>query len=258
MHKVTSADGTSIAFDRVGAGPALIIVGGGPTDRSVNAGLVELLAPSFTVYNYDRRGRGDSGDTAPYAVSRDYEDIEALIDAAGGSSHLYGTSGGGIIALEAAVRGLPLNKLAVWEPPYIVDNSRPPVPADYQQQLVNLLAEDRRGDMVELFFTAAVGMPVEFVTPMRQAPFWKATEALAHTLVYDAMITRDFSLPAKRIADVPVETLVLDGATTPWLTAAADAVAAVVPDAKRGTLSGQPHNVDPAAIAPELTKFFVG
>ncbi|MCX5065992.1 alpha/beta hydrolase [Micromonospora lupini] len=257
MSRTISADGTSIAFDRVGQGPALIIVGGGPTDRSANNQLVELLAPNFTVFNYDRRGHGGSGDTRPYAVSREYEDLEALIHEAGQAVHMYGTSGGGMIALEAAARGLAINRLAVWEPPYIVDDSRAPVPADYQQQLVDLLAENRRGDMVELFFTTAVGMPAEHVTPMRQMPFWKDTEAVAHTLVYDAMITGDFSLPAERIANVPVPTLVVDGGTTPWLTAAAGALADVVPNVRRATLSGQPHNVDAAAIAPTLAEFLV-
>ncbi|MEW9531776.1 alpha/beta fold hydrolase [Microbispora sp. NPDC049125] len=256
MNKTISADGTSIAFDRVGQGPALVLVGGGPIDRSANDALVELLAATFTVYNYDRRGHGDSGDTAPYAVNREFEDLEAVIAEADQPVCLYGTSGGGMIALEAAARGLPVGRLAVWEPPYIVDDSRAPVPATYRRQLADLLAEDRRGDMVELFLTTAVGMPAEFVAPMRDMPFWKDNEAVAHTLIYDAMITGDFSLPAKRIAAVPVPTLVLDGGTTPWLTAAARAVADVVPDARRVTLPGQPHNVDAAAIAPALAEFF--
>jgi pimeloyl-ACP methyl ester carboxylesterase len=131
MNTVVSHDGTTIAFDRAGDGPAVIFLGAGPTDRNANAQLAGLLAPQFTVLNYDRRGRGDSGDTAPYAVDREYEDLEAVIDEAGGSAYVFGTSGGGILALEAAARGLAITKLAVWEPPYIVDDSRPPVPKDY-------------------------------------------------------------------------------------------------------------------------------
>ncbi|GAA1284703.1 alpha/beta hydrolase [Planotetraspora silvatica] len=258
MNKVISADGTSIAFDRLGHGPALILIGGGPTDRSANAALADLLSEHFTVYNYDRRGRGDSGDTTPYAVDREYEDIQALITEAGGSALVYGTSGGGIIALEAAARGLSITRLAVWEPPYILPGSRPAVPADYADQLARLLDEDRRGDMLDLFFIAAVGIPAEFVAPMRAMPGRQAMEGIAHTLVYDAAITGDFSLPADRIATVTVPTVVIDGGTTPWLTVAAEAVAATLPGARRHTLDGQPHNVDPAAIAPALTAFFAG
>ena len=148
MDTVVSQDGTAIAFDRAGDGPPVILVNAGPTDRTANAPLAGLLAPHFTVLNYDRRGRGDSGDTAPYAVDREYEDLEAIIDEAGGSADVFGSSGGGILALEAAARGLAIAKLAVWEPPYILDGTRPPVPADYRQQLDELQAAGRRGDMV--------------------------------------------------------------------------------------------------------------
>jgi pimeloyl-ACP methyl ester carboxylesterase len=154
------------------------------------------------VLNYDRRGRGDSGDTAPYAVDREYEDLEAVIDAAGGSASLFGNSGGGILALEAAARGLAVTRIAVWEPPYIIDGSRPPVSADYRRQLGDLLAAGRRGDMVELFLTQAAGIPATFVAAIRQSPFWASQEAAAHTLVYDADIVGDFSLPAARLAAV--------------------------------------------------------
>ncbi|MEU7001366.1 alpha/beta hydrolase [Nonomuraea sp. NPDC046570] len=256
MDKVISNDGTPIAFDRLGSGPVVIMIGGGPTDRSAGYPLAELLAERFTVFNYDRRGRGDSGDTAPYAVDREFEDIEALIEEAGGSALVYGTSGGGIIALEAAARGLAITRLAVWETPFIVDDTRPALPADYRLRLIDLLEQDRRGDMIELFFTSAVGLPADFVTPMRGTPFWPSMEAVAHTLVYDATITGDFTLPADRLAAVTVPTLVVDGGTERWLTNAADAVAAAVPGSRRHTLAGQPHNVDPAAIAPALAEFF--
>jgi pimeloyl-ACP methyl ester carboxylesterase len=258
MSTVSSSDGTAIAFDRSGEGPPVILVGSGPTDRSANVPLAALLAPHFTVVNYDRRGRGDSGDTAPYAVDREFDDIAALVTEAGGSVYMFGTSGGGMVALEAAARGLGITKLAVWEPPYIVDDSRPPVPADYRQQLADLLAAGRRGDMVELFFTQATGMPAEYVAPMRQSPFWPAMEKVAHALVYDAMIAGDFSLPAARLAAVTVPTLVIDGGTTPWLSNTAQAVAAALPDVRRRTLTGQPHNVDPAVLAPALVEFFIG
>ena len=170
MQKVTSKDGTAIAFDRTGQGPALIALGGGPLDRSADAPVASLLAPHFTVYTYDRRGRGDSGDTPPYVVDREFEDLEALIAEAGGSVYFYGSSGGAILGLEAAARGLGITRLALWEPPFIVDDSRPPVRDDYAARLAELLAEGRRGDMVELFMTDAVGMPAEFVAPEAIAP----------------------------------------------------------------------------------------
>jgi pimeloyl-ACP methyl ester carboxylesterase len=258
VDTVVSQDGTAIAFDRAGDGPPVILVNAGPTDRTANAPLAGLLAPHFTVLNYDRRGRGDSGDTAPYAVDREYEDLEAIIDEAGGSADVFGSSGGGILALEAAARGLAIAKLAVWEPPYILDGTRPPVPADYRQQLDELLAAGRRGDMVELFLTQAVGMPAEFVAPARQSPFWPSMEAVADALIYDAMIVGDFSLPTARVAAIKVPTLVIDGGQTPWLSATAQAVAAALPDAQRRTLEGQPHNVDATALAPALTGFFSG
>jgi pimeloyl-ACP methyl ester carboxylesterase len=260
VRKVTSKDGTSIAFDRLGQGSAVILVGGVLGDRSQQAPLAALLAEHFTVFNYDRRGRGESEFTPPYSVEREIEDLDAIIDAAGGEAFVYGTSGCAILALYAAAAGLApkIKKLALWEPPYIVDDSRPPAPQDYKAQLTELLAAGRRGDMVELFMTKAVGMPVEFVAPMRQAPWWPAQEALAHTLIYEATLMGDFSLPKEQVTSVTVPTLVIDGGETPWLSHAAQAVADALPNAQRRTLSGQPHNVAPEAIAPALEEFFAG
>jgi pimeloyl-ACP methyl ester carboxylesterase len=258
MEKVISKDGTTVVFERSGKGPAVVLVGGILGDHSQQAPLAELLAEHFTVFNYDRRGHGQSGDTPPYAVEREIEDLETLIKEAGGSAFVYGTSGCAVLALEAAAHGIAtrMKKLAMWEPPYIVDDSRPPAPRDYREQLNELLSAGRRGDMVELFFTKAVGLPVEFVAQMRQAPFWPAQEALAHTLIYNAMIMGDFSLPAERVATVNIPILVIDGGETPWLSHAAQAVADVLPNAQRHTLKGQPHNVAPEAIAPVLIEFF--
>jgi pimeloyl-ACP methyl ester carboxylesterase len=258
MAQVTSKDGTTIAYEKTGKGPAVVLVGGILGDRSQQVPLATLLADHFTVFNYDRRGHGQSGDTPPYAVEREIEDIEAIIKDAGDSAFVYGTSGCAVLALEAAAHGLAprMKKLAMWEPPYIVDDSRPPAPRDYQEQLTELLAKDQRGDMVELFFTKAVGLPVEFVAQMRQAPFWSFQEALAHTLVNNAMIMGDFSIPKERVATVSIPILVMDGGETPWLTHAAQAVADVLPNAQRQTLKGQPHNVAPEAMSPVLIEFF--
>src|SRR5260221_8202043 len=163
MEKVIGKDATAIAFDQSGEGAAIILVGGAFTVRSqpTMVQLAALLAEHFTVFNYDRRGRGESGDTPPYSVERESEDLDAVIQEAGGSAFVYGTSGCAILCLEAAARGLAprFKKLALWEPPYIIDDSRPPAPKDYKRQLTQLLAEGRRGDMVEPFMAGAGGMP---------------------------------------------------------------------------------------------------
>lgn len=258
MNQVISKDGTPIAYDRAGSGPAVIVIGGGPVDRSANGSLAELLAEDFTVYNYDRRGRGESGDTAPYSTDREYEDLEALITEAGGSAMAYGTSGGGMIAIEAAARGLPITRLALWEVPYILPGTRPAIPAGYRDEQYAALAEGRHGDMLERFFLDAALMPAEFVAGMKAGPFWEAMFPTAPALAYDADIAGDFSLPVARLAAISVPAIVVDGATIPWISAAAEAIAAALPDPLRRTLPGQPHNVDPAAIAPVIAEFFTG
>jgi pimeloyl-ACP methyl ester carboxylesterase len=255
MLNIVSADGTTIASDRPGDGPAVVIVGGVVGDRSQQEPVADLLSAQFTVYNYDRRGHGESGFTGPYSVEREAEDLAAVIEAAGGAACVYATSGCSVIALKAAASEVPITKLALWEPPFIVDDSRPPVRSDYRQQLEALLEQDRRGDMVALFLTDGAGLPAPLVEQLREAPFWDAQEAHAHTLVYDAAMMSDFAIPATA-AQARVPTLVLDGGTTPWLTHAADKLAGILPDARRQTLSGQQHNVEPAAIAPALAEFF--
>jgi pimeloyl-ACP methyl ester carboxylesterase len=258
VNQVTSNDGTTIAFDRLGEGPPVIMVCGGSTDRMANAPLADLLSPHFTVFNYDRRGRGDSGDTPPYAVEREVEDIAAVIEAAGGSGSLYGTSSGGVLALEATASGLPVTKLALWEPPFILDESRRP-PADTAKTFHELVAAGRRGDAVEFFMSEVVGLPPEFVSGARNAPFWAAQEALAHTLEYDAIIMGDYSLPTERAAAVTVPTLVMDGgASFGGMAESAQTLAEVLPHGQRRTLAGQEHNVDPNVLAPALVEFFSG
>jgi pimeloyl-ACP methyl ester carboxylesterase len=256
MDTVTSRDGTTIAFDRLGDGPPLILVCGGSTDRMANAPLAALLESRFTVYNYDRRGRGESGDTPPYAVDREVEDIAAVIDAAGGSGFLYGTSSGAVLALEAAASGLPVTKLALWEPPFVLDEKARP-PADQVERYNEMIAEGRRGDAVEYFMTKVVRMPPEFVAQARSQPFWEAQEALAHTLAYDATIMGDYSLPTERAAAVTAPTLVIaGGADFPWMRETAQALADALPDGQARTLEGQGHDVDPNALAAVLVEFF--
>jgi pimeloyl-ACP methyl ester carboxylesterase len=265
MNTVTSKDGTTIAFDRRGEGPAVILVGGAIQHRAIDsntARLAELLAPKFTVYHYDRRGRGDSGDTAPYAVEREVEDIDALIRDAGGSAALFGMSSGAVLILEAADRGLAITKLALYEPPFMVDDSRPPLPEDYRERLTRMLAEGRRGDAVELFMTEAVGVPADAVASMRGAPFWSGLESVAHTLPYDDAIMGDTTsgapLPAGRWATVTIPTLVIDGGESPaWARNAVQAIVDVLPRGQRHTLEGQTHQVDSDVLAPVVEDFFI-
>lgn len=258
MGKVTSKDGTTIAFDQTGSGPAVVLVSGGSVDQTSTAPLAALLADRFTVYNLHRRGRGESGDTQPYAVQREIEDIEAVIDAAGGSAYLWGSSSGATLALEAA-RALPskVKKLAMWEPPYILDPSRRP-PADTARTFAELVAAGRRGDAAEHFMAKVVGLPPEFVAHARSQPWWPKQEALAHTLAYDATIMGDYSLPTERMVSVKTPTMVIDGgASFPFIHDAADALAQALPHGQRHTLEGQQHNVDYKVLAPVLEEFFV-
>jgi pimeloyl-ACP methyl ester carboxylesterase len=259
MQTVLSSDGTTIAFDRLGDGPPVILVCGGSVDRMSNAPLAALLAAHFTVFNYDRRGRGDSGDTTPYTVEREVEDIDAVVNAAGGSACLYGTSSGAALALEAA-RQLPtrITRLALWEPPFIPDGYPRP-PADTARTYTDLVAAGRRGDAVEFFMSKVVGLPAEFVTQARNSPWWPAQEALAHTLAYDATVMGDYSLPTQRAASVTVPTIVIaGGASFPFMRVTAQALADILPDAQARTLDSQEHNVAPEAIAPVLVEFFTG
>ncbi len=263
MNKVPSKDGTIIAYDQAGQGPALVLVDGafGNREFGPNGPLSKLLTQNFTVYTYDRRGRGDSGDTAPYAIEREVEDIEAIITAAGGSVYLYGISSGAGLALEAANRGLAVKKLALYEVPFIVDNTRPPVPSDYLTQLKEMIATNRRGAAVKLFMTKGVNLPAIVVVMMRFMPAWSKLKAIAHTLVYDTMIIIDYEqgkpFPAGAWASITMPTLVVDGGKSPtWMRNAMQALANVLPNAKYSTLAGQTHIVKPAALAPVLEEFF--
>ena len=256
MENVTSKDGTTIAFDRSGSGPPVILVSGGSVDRMANSPLGDQLATDFTVLNYDRRGRGPSGDTQPYAIEREIEDIEAVIEAAGGEAGIYGSSSGAVLAMFAAGAGLSLPKVAMWEPPYLPEGFPTP-PSDTVEQFETMVAEDRRGDAVEFFMAKVVGLPPEFVAGARQQPFWAATEALAHTLAYDARIMGDYRIPTDRVAGVKAETLVIaGGADMPFMRDTAQALADALPDGHVRLLDGQGHNIDPTVLAPVLKEFF--
>jgi pimeloyl-ACP methyl ester carboxylesterase len=260
---VISKDGTRIAFDRSGDGPALVLVGGALSDRSGWAPLVELLAPRFTVFSFDRRGRGDSEDMPPYSVEREIEDLDALIEGAGGAAFVHGQSSGAVLALEAAAR-LPgkVKKLSLYEPPFIIDDSRPPPPENFVGHVDELIAADRRGDAVEFWLTEVVGAPAEAVAQMRSAPTWPTFEALVHTLAYDVAVLGDNMagnpLPTDQWTTATAPTLVMDGGASPqWIRNSARALAAILPDARHRTLEGQTHDAEPEILAPEIERFFV-
>ena len=262
MNTVTSRDGTKIAFDKAGQGPAVIVVDGALCYRAngPSGPLARLLARDFTVYTYDRRGRGDSGDTAPYAVEREVEDLAALLAEAGGTAFVYGISSGAALALEAASRLPGITKLALYEAPFIVDASRQPVPQDNLAQITALVAADRRGDAVK-YFMKQVGAPAIFVTLMRFMPVWSKLKAVAHTLPYDFTILDGRQLgkplPAQRWAAVTLPTLVMDGGKSEaWMRHGTAALAQSLPNAEYRTLPGQTHMLKPEALAPALVEFY--
>lgn len=263
MYTVTSNDGTRITFDQLGEGEAVILVGGAFSYRAFPK-LVELtglLAERFTVVNYDRRGRGDSGDTAPYSVERELEDLEALIEAAGGSASLWGWSSGGVLALRATAAGLPVARLAVYQPPFLVDGDGHRPPPDFERTLEQLTASNRRGAAASYFMKKGMGVPAVIVGLMRLTPFWPKLKATALTLPYDVAVMDCAGwgkpLSQEQWASVTAPTLVLDGEKSPaQLRNAARALAAVLPDATYRTLPGQSHNVSMETLAPVLAEFF--
>ncbi|HEX4815894.1 MAG TPA: alpha/beta hydrolase [Nonomuraea sp.] len=259
--KTSSADGTSIAYDRYGSGPPVILVAGAMMDRAhpTLAGVAGALAPWFTVYSYDRRGRGESGDTPPYAVEREVEDLAAVMAVAGEPVMVFGGSSGAALALEASVRLPGVDGLALWEPPYHVDDSAPPLPDDFAGQLLALVEAGRRGEAVERFMVEAAELPAAAVAAMRAEPGWAVAEALAHTLAYDAFVMGPGNaLPAGRLAAVQPPTLVLDGEDSPaWMRNAGAAVVASVPGAVHRVLEDQTHDVAVEVLVPELLEFFV-
>lgn len=264
MQTVTSKDGTKIAFDKVGSGPAVILVNGAMSYRAFDptlAQVAELLSKDFTVYNYDRRGRGESGDTKPFTKEREMDDIEAMIEDAGGEAMLFGISSGGAIALETAAVTPGVTKVVVYEVPFIVDDSRQPL-LNYAEHTTKLVADGKLDELVEYFITEVAGLPAEFVGGMKQDQgMWNGMKAIAPTIPYDAAFVGEFMqgkpLSADYWAKVKVPVLVADGGASPaWFHNTADGLAKALPHARRQTLAGQTHQVDPKLLAPVLIEFF--
>ena len=250
--RVRSADGTTIAFERSGIGPALILVDPAGAYRGFGPmrSLAEHLAPRFTVVTYDRRGRGESGDTLPYAVEREVEDLAALIAEVGGSAFVYGFSSGALLALHAAAGGLQILKVALLEPPIGVDDDE--ADAEFTNELARLVADGRRRDAVERFLGSI--MPPEVLAEM--APNLPAYEAIAHTFVYDCVLSDATTFDLVR--SVPVPTLVIDSeGSTGNLTGWAAAVNEALPNGIHRSLEGEWHGVADEALAAALTEFFL-
>jgi pimeloyl-ACP methyl ester carboxylesterase len=264
VEKTESRDGTQIAFDRIGQGPPVIVVGGAFSWRRWKGfvELADLLSARFTVLNYDRRGRGDSGDTQPYALEREFEDLQAMIGVAGGSASVWGMSSGGILALEAARAGVAIEEIAAYEPPFIVDSSDGLPPDDFVPHIGALVDRGRRSEAVKYFMARVMGIPSLIPSLMSLwPPMWSKLKATAHTLPYEAVLVdryvRGRPLDDAYWAPVTTPTLVVSGEKSPEkLRKGAAAVAGVLPNAEHRSLSGVSHNVKMSALAPVLVDFF--
>jgi len=258
MKNVRSQDGTAIAFDQSGEGPPIILVLGAFNDHFTGSALAERLSEHFTVFNVDRRARGESSDTAPYAIEREIEDIAALIDEAGGSTSVFGYSSGAVLSLMAAEQGLPITKLALYEPPFLIEQGLAERSRTVAIRLSELLSQGLRGEAVELYQTDVVGIPAEVVAQLRNAPFRPALEAIAQSLVYDATILGKMDLLASRLSSIAVPTLLISGEASPaMLGDAAQAVADTLPHAQHRRLPGQTHDLVAEVLAPVLESFLI-
>lgn len=255
MPKITSQDGTTIAYDKKGQGPLLILVLGALNRRSQGKKLAELLSNSFTVVSYDRRGRGDSTNTPPYSTDKEVEDVEALIDELGGSAYLYGHSSGCVLALMAAIKlGSKVKGLALYELPYNSDPSAQKVSQAYRKELAQLLSKDKRGDAVALF-VKSVGVTDKQIAAMERLPMWKGLTAMAPTLAYDTIKLME-QYPALDTKNIQVKTLVLYGAASPSFMSDTARKLAETMHAKLDSLAGQTHDVKADVLAPVLSEFF--
>ncbi|MFE0514765.1 alpha/beta fold hydrolase [Streptomyces sp. NPDC058964] len=253
--QIISRDGTRIAYELGGQGPAVVLVSGAMSTGATVAPLAARLAEHCTVVPYDRRGRGASGDTAPYSVAREVEDLAALIEAVGGEAALYGMSSGGALALEAAASGLPVRQVAVYEPPFAVYEGGAEERAEYTRNLTEALGQGRRGDAVE-HFLRLTGLAEEMIRGARQSPMWADMEAIAPSLAHDDAVMGDGLVPRERLAAITVPVLAVAGGASPaWMREAARAVAEASPRGTYRTLEGQTHRVDPDVLAPVLAEF---
>ncbi|RWI57035.1 MAG: alpha/beta hydrolase [Mesorhizobium sp.] len=257
LRTAASADGTRIAYEAIGSGPPLIVVVGAFNDRHTGSALAAAMSDEFSVYIYDRRGRGDSGDTQPYDVDREVDDLRAVLLAAGGHAAVLGFSSGAALALNAAV-ALPIEKLIMFGPPIVTDGSRPQVPENLAARVKALVGQGQRGEAVELFQLEAIGMPPSVVEKMRHAPFRPGLEAMAHTLFYDLSVTAEASDIDRLLPLISMPTLVLAGADGPgWIRAAAAEIARRLPDGRHVSIEALGQDLDADRIAPLVSDFLI-
>ncbi|HEY4571185.1 MAG TPA: alpha/beta fold hydrolase [Kribbella sp.] len=253
MDKVVSKDGTELAYDVTGSGPGLVLVSGAFTARSYFGEYVDTLSSSFSVVNYDRRGRGDSGDTTPYAVEREWEDLEAIRSATD-ARYACAFSSGVMVLLQS---GLPFEKLAIVEPPFRVEGA-PPAPDRYLERLQEFVDAGNPGGAAELFMVEAVGQPREVVEQIRQTPMWAGLEAMAHTLVYDGLQMRDSAVPVELLSSIDVPTLALFSNASPaWLQDSVRQTAAALPHGTAEGHDGTFHTIPAGTLARVLTGYFL-
>lgn len=261
MHTITSRDGTRIAYDRQGSGPAVILIDGAWCGRNMGPmpKLAPLLVPHFTVYNYDRRSRGDSGLSTDYSPDREYEDLAALIEVAGGSASLYGTSSGAALALFATARGLPVDRLAIFEPPFTDVPGGKPMPQGYQAEVERLVAEDKRAALIKFFMVKMIGMPAIMMPMMRLNPGWKAMLHNAPSLPHDTAVMEGYGFPTEAARSIRVPTIVMSGDKTfKQLREPVRLARETIPGARFASLPGQSHDAAAELVAPVLIEFFSG
>jgi pimeloyl-ACP methyl ester carboxylesterase len=256
MPKLTSSDGTTIAYDKRGRGPLLLLVLGALNKRGSGKKLADLLADHFTVVSYDRRGRGDSTDTPPYSIDKEVADIEALIDELGGSAYLYGHSSGAVLALLAAANlGPKVTGLALYEVPYNAAAQAARAAESYRKELHGLLTKDQRAEAVALF-VKSVGVSDKQIEAMKRLPMWKGLTAMAPTLAYDTIELMQ-RYPAIDMTAIKVRALVMHGGASPaFMADTAQSLSQALPHAEPRTLDGQSHDVKAEELAPVLTGFF--
>jgi pimeloyl-ACP methyl ester carboxylesterase len=251
MHTVRSADGTDIAYDRSGGGPALVVCAGALSSRRSFAPPPKLTA-AFTVYTYDRRGRGDSGDTPPYAPEREYEDLAAVIAATGERPFVFGHSSGAAITLRAAAAGVPMRAIVAYEAPF----GNPAATVETGEHIRDLIGQGRRDDVVMFWLTDVMRAPDEVLAMVRRGAWLKGLAALSHTLPYDLAVTAGRT-PAAELAAIEVSVLLLCGSNSrEWFHQTAAEQAAAIPDARLATIDGYDHNAPPGVITPFLLEFF--
>lgn len=259
MTSVTSPDGVTIAFEKTGRGPALILIGGALSDRNGGKPLAAQLAEHFTVYTVDRRGRGESTDAKTYAVEREIDDIAALIAHAGGSAYLYGVSSGAALALQTAAKlgAAKVPKLALYEPPYRSGDEQQKREFAEQKRRTNELIKTGQPGEAATYFLTAIGLPPAALEKMKASPQWETIKRIDFTLAYDYAILGDGAVPEAIAQAIAAPTLVLDGEKSmEFMHATADRVAQLVPGAERKTLKGQTHQAAPEVVGPVLSEFF--